>query len=319
MDTPKTLLTGNERVKASGPPDRSGATHRHRPVVFTAALLVVATILAGCSSSQPAASSTTSSSTVTSSSTTTTSTTPGNGGGIDGPDAGKLPQVPGPSRPPNRPDLATVAAQKAFLNEIFKDIQSMWKDEFAAARLGFQPARLDIFDTEVSTACGVQSAQVGPFYCPADRGVYLDLQFFRALERQFGVGGDFVEAYIVAHELGHHVQNLIGVTTRVAHANATAPAQKNALSIRVELQADCFAGVWAHSRYRRDLLKPGDIEQALAAAEIVGDDFLAHASGSTVDPDSWTHGSSAQRQRWFTTGFDRGRPDACDTFSVASP
>jgi len=125
--------------------------------------------------------------------------------------------------------------------------------------------------------------------------VYLDIQFFSAMEAQFGISGDVAEAYVVPHELGHHIQNL--------------------LSVRVELQADCLAGVWAHSAYQRSLLGPGDIEQALHAAQVVGDDFLANASGSAVSPDSWTHGSSAQRQQWFTTGYADGRPSACDTFA----
>jgi uncharacterized protein len=147
--------------------------------------------------------------------------------------------------------------------------------------------------------------------------VYLDISFFKSLEAQFGTTGDFAEAYVVAHEVGHHVQNLTGISGRVAAADQANPANANALSVRVELQADCLAGVWAHSAYQRDLLEPGDIEEALHAAEVVGDDFLAHASGAAVDPDSWTHGSSAQRQQWFTTGYEKGTPDDCDTFAGA--
>lgn len=135
------------------------------------------------------------------------------------------------------------------------------------------------------------------------------------MEAQFGVRGDFAEAYVVAHEIGHHIQNLVGVTSRVANVEQFDPTQANALSVRVELQADCFAGVWAHSAYTRNLLEPGDIEEALHAAEVVGDDYLQHASGAAVvNPDSWTHGSSAQRKHWFTTGYEDGRPSACNTF-----
>jgi len=135
------------------------------------------------------------------------------------------------------------------------------------------------------------------------------------MQSQFGLTGDFAEAYVVAREVGHHVQNLVGVTSRVASADLASPTLSNALSIDVELQADCLAGVWAHSAYEHNLLEPGDIEEALHAAQIVGDDFLAHAAGATVDPDSWTHGSSAQRTERFTTGYSIGKVDACDTFT----
>jgi predicted metalloprotease len=170
----------------------------------------------------------------------------------------------------------------------------------------------------VPTSCGVQSSDVGPFYCPGDHTVYLDVSFFTQLEQQFGVSGDFAQAYVVAHELGHHVQTITGVSAQVAAATQSSPASANALSVLTELQADCYAGVWAHSTYRRGLLEAGDIEEALAAAGAVGDDFLQNTATGTVEPEKWTHGSSAQRQRWVVTGYDSGQPAACDTFSAGA-
>lgn len=247
--------------------------------------------------------------------TSSPATRPSPGASIDGPQIDQLPTAPGPSPQPSAPDLSTTAGQSTFLTQVFGDIQSMWEKEFAASGGTYTPAQLVLFHSQVASGCGIQSANVGPFYCSGDRKVYLDIQFFSAMEAQFGVSGDFAEAYVVAHEIGHHIQNLTGITSRVAAAERADPAQKNALSVEVELQADCLAGVWAHSAYQRNLLEPGDIEEALHAAQVVGDDFLANASGSSVTPDSWTHGSSAQRQHWFTTGYTDGRPAACDTFA----
>lgn len=242
-------------------------------------------------------------------------TTPGTGASIDGSQIDQLPAAPSPSSQPSAPDLSTTVGQKTFLTRVFADIQSMWQQEFTASGATYAPAQLVLFQSQVASGCGIQSANVGPFYCSGDRKVYLDIQFFSTMAAQFGVSGDFAEAYVVAHEVGHHVQNLLGITSRVAAAERADPAQKNALSVKVELQADCLAGVWAHSAYQRSLLEPGDIEEALHAAQVVGDDFLANASGSSVTPDSWTHGSSAQRQQWFTTGYTDGKPAACDTFA----
>jgi uncharacterized protein len=230
---------------------------------------------------------------------------------VDGTEIDQLPSVPGPTATPSPPDLSTPAGQSVFLRQVFADIQAVWSKDFAASGQTYSPARLVLFQSQVATACGNESAEVGPFYCPGDRAVYLDLQFFQSLAKQFGVSGDFAEAYVVAHEVGHHIQNLLGITGRVSAAGQGG----NALSVKVELQADCFAGVWAHSTYERKLLEPGDIEEALKAAQVVGDDYLARASNTAVDPDSWTHGSSAQRQQWFTTGYQDGRPEACDTFA----
>lgn len=261
---------------------------------------------------------TTTTSTTTTSTTTvppTTSTTRPGGPSVDGTQIDQLPKVPSATTNPGRPDLSTTSAQEAFLRGVFADIQSVWDRNFREAGLRYSPARLVLFHSEVNTACGEQSADVGPFYCSGDHTVYLDVRFFKAIEAQFGVSGDFAEAYVVAHEVGHHIQNLLQITHRVAAATQAHPELENRLSVATELQADCFAGVWAHSTYERNLLEPGDIEQALRAAEVVGDDFLARAAGQHASPDSFTHGSSAQRKHWFTTGFEEGRPDACDTFS----
>jgi predicted metalloprotease len=158
-------------------------------------------------------------------------------------------------------------------------------------------------------------AYVGPFYCPADHGVYLDTRFVDALARSAGVQlGDFAQAYVVAHEVAHHVQVLLGITQRVRAEDQQDPAGENARSVRLELQADCLAGVWKHSSYQRGDLRESDFEDALRAAAVVGSDFQQRLAGATITPEDWTHGSSRQRQQWLTTGFEQGRPDACDTF-----
>ena len=270
-----------------------------RTAALASSLLVVVLTLASCGTSPRAAHS-----------------APPSGPSIDGSKVDHLPTVPSPTTQPGAPDLSTVTGQRVFLQSVFTDVQSVWDEELTAAGVPYAPAHLVLFRSQVSTACGTENADVGPFYCAGDQTVYLDIRFFAAMQAQFGVTGDFAEAYVVAHELGHHVQNLLGITGRVAAADRTDPSQANALSVRTELQADCFAGVWAHSAYDRTLLEPGDINEALHAAQVVGDDFLAHASGAkAVNPDSWTHGSSAQRTQWFTTGYEDGRPSACDTFA----
>jgi uncharacterized protein len=194
------------------------------------------------------------------------------------------------------------------------DIQGFWASEDGLGR-DYQDATLVLFTGGVSTdGCGSAGASVGPFYCPADRKAYLDLSFFKQLESQFDAPGDFARVYVLAHELGHHVQNLVGTSDQVRQAQAGAGAEgANELSVRLELQADCYAGIWGHSAQERDLIEPGDIEEGLAAAAAVGDDALGNG-----DQESWTHGSSESRQRWFRAGFDSGDPDACDTFSVAA-
>jgi predicted metalloprotease len=176
-----------------------------------------------------------------------------------------------------------------------------------------------IFDGSVSSACGLAQAAMGPFYCPNDQKVYVDLAFYRQLRQQLGAPGDFAQAYVIAHEVGHHVQHLLGIDQQVQRAQRRLPQREaNQLSVRLELQADCLAGVWArHSDSQRATLEPGDIEEALNAASRIGDDTLQRQSSGRVRPDSFTHGSSAQRQRWFARGLQSGSMDACDTFQGA--
>jgi uncharacterized protein len=229
-------------------------------------------------------------------------------------DLQRLPRVPEPSGPA---PSSSSSSTHAFLRQVFDDAEAVWHREFHTAGLTYRPARLTIFNHTVHTACGTQTAEVGPFYCPASFGVYLDTQFFTALSHRVGVRlGDFAQAYVVAHEIGHHVQTLLGLTQQLAAADHQDPAGKNARSVRFELQADCFAGVWMHSAYKQGDVSDADLQDALNAAAVVGDDFLSNAGGATRPPESWTHGSSAQRQQWLRTGFEQGRPDACDTFSA---
>ncbi|HEX5613060.1 MAG TPA: neutral zinc metallopeptidase, partial [Burkholderiales bacterium] len=180
---------------------------------------------------------------------------------------------------------------------------------------------LVVFRGVTPTACGSGQSAMGPFYCPGDEKIYLDLGFFDEMARRFRAGGDFARAYVIAHEVGHHVQRLTGVTAKVDGMRSRLPrSEYNKVSVRVELQADCFAGVWAHHANRaRAFLDPGDVEEALAAANAIGDDALQKQTGGVVVPDSFTHGSSAQRVRWFRTGFESGNLRGCDTFSAAAP
>jgi predicted metalloprotease len=194
----------------------------------------------------------------------------------------------------------------------FNDAQKFWTNEM---RGSYREAKLVLFWDETRSGCGEAIAQTGPFYCPADQRVYIDLGFYRDLARRFGAPGDFAQAYVIAHEVGHHVQNLLGVSERVQRLAQRDPSQRNALSVRVELQADCYAGVWGHSAAQRKLLEPGDAEEGLRAAAAVGDDKLQQMAGRRVAPETFTHGSAADRSRWFRRGFDRGTPDQCDTFS----
>jgi uncharacterized protein len=219
-------------------------------------------------------------------------------------------------RLPEVAEATQPAPARSSLRDVFDDAQAMWRHEFETAGAAYQPATLTIFRDHVDTACGAQSANVGPFYCPADLGIYLDTRFFDALGRATGVRlGDFAQAYVVAHEVGHHIQNLLGVLPRVHAAAEQDPAGANARSVRLELQADCLAGVWVHSRYQRGQLSPEDLADALRAAAVVGSDFQQKLAGGAVRSEDWTHGSSAQRQHWLNVGVQRGDPSACDTFA----
>jgi uncharacterized protein len=204
-----------------------------------------------------------------------------------------------------------------FAATVLASTEDVWRAEFSRMGRQYRLPTLVLFSDEVSSACGFNSAAVGPFYCPPDRKVYIDLSFFGELERRFGAPGDFAQAYVIAHEVGHHVQNLLGISDKVHAARGRQSEEEaNALSVRLELQADCLAGVWAHDANRDEhLLEPGDVEEGLAAAAAIGDDRLQReAQGYTV-PETWTHGSSAMRVRWLRRGLDGGDPDACDTFA----
>jgi predicted metalloprotease len=197
---------------------------------------------------------------------------------------------------------------------IVSDIQDYWAASFSATGKQYPVTKLVLFDTSTTSACGPASAQTGPFYCPADQKVYLDLGFFDELKSRFGAqGGDFAMAYVVAHEFGHHVQTTLGISQRVEELAQQDPSQAKALSVRMELQADCLAGVWAHSAASD--LEAGDIDEALSAASAVGDDRIQESTSGRIDPESWTHGSAEQRVAWFTTGYRSGNSDDCDTFS----
>ncbi len=194
------------------------------------------------------------------------------------------------------------------------DVRGSWRALFARAGETYPATTLRLFTGGVQTGCGAASAASGPFYCPADRRVYLDMSFFRELSARFGAPGDFAQAYVIAHEFGHHVQNVLGILPQVSREMQQSPSQANALSVKLELQADCLAGVWAHSAYGRDLLEDGDLDEGLTAATAVGDDRIQSQAGGRVDPDSFTHGTSEQRRRWFLVGFQSGEVAACDTF-----
>lgn len=205
-----------------------------------------------------------------------------------------------------------------FSNAVAVNVQDVWTDVFKQAGEPYDRTKVVRFSKGVATACGSASSAVGPFYCPADKYVYLDMSFYDDMRRQLGAEGDFAWAYVIAHEFGHHVQNITGVFDSVARAEREDPSAKNGaqgLSVRTELQADCYAGVWAQAAYRQGALEAGDLDEALGAAEAVGDDRIQSRSSSGVQPDSFTHGTAEQRRRWFRAGYDSGSPGSCDTFS----
>jgi hypothetical protein len=207
-----------------------------------------------------------------------------------------------------------------FVSLVLADTEDTWHTLFRDMGRSYSEPKLVLFNDAVRSACGMAGAAVGPFYCPPDQRVYLDLSFFRALKERFGAPGDFAQAYVVAHEVGHHVQKLLGITERVqTSGDRMASGDRNALSVKQELQADCFAGVWGHHAQRRQILEAGDLEEALRAAAAIGDDRLQQQSRGRVAPDSFTHGTSAQRVRWFRRGFESGDPRQCDTFATARP
>jgi predicted metalloprotease len=203
---------------------------------------------------------------------------------------------------------------------VIADTEDVWGELFADQGRRYEQPTLVLFTGSTRSACGLGQAAMGPFYCPADRKAYIDLGFYEEMRTRFRAPGDFAQAYVIAHEIGHHVQNLLGVSNKVRQMQAQAgKAEGNQLSVRLELQADCLAGVWAHRADKaRGILESGDVEEALNAASAIGDDRLQKQTRGTVVPESFTHGTSAQRQYWFRTGLQSGDPDSCDTFSVAS-
>jgi predicted metalloprotease len=215
-----------------------------------------------------------------------------------------------PAPPPGGPinDQAGIAAR-----DMLNDIQGTWQQVLGN---DYQPTRLVLFTDATESACGYAQSATGPFYCPGDSKVYIDLGFYDELHRRFGAPGDFAQAYVLAHEIGHHVQNLLGIERQMRRAQQANPSQANELSVRMELQADCFAGIWGHSVEGRGKLDPGDVEEGLAAAAAIGDDRLQRQSTGRVAPESFTHGSSEQRVQWLRRGLQQGSVEACDTFSA---
>lgn len=207
-----------------------------------------------------------------------------------------------------------------FVSTVLADTEDVWGELFRQGGAAYREPRLVLFRGAVGTACGTGQSAMGPFYCPGDQKVYIDLSFFDQLKNQLGAPGDFAQAYVIAHEVGHHVQNLLGISGQVDQMRGrVSQVEYNKLSVKLELQADCFAGVWAHHAHnQRQVLEQGDVEEAMNAAAKIGDDALQRAQTGQVVPDSFTHGTSAQRQRWFKSGLQSGSMKACDTFSAAS-
>ena len=202
-----------------------------------------------------------------------------------------------------------------FVSFVLDDAQATWERIFRERGQTYQHAKLVLFRDAIQSACGFAEAATGPFYCPGDGRVYIDLGFYDELQQRFGAPGDFAQAYVLTHELGHHVQRLLGTEARVREEQRRQPDMANELSVKLELQADCYAGVWGHETEQRQILDPGDVEEGLAAAAAVGDDRIQRMSGQGVHPEAFTHGSSEQRTSWFRRGFQSGRPEDCDTFN----
>ena len=215
-------------------------------------------------------------------------------------------------RPPETDQMAR------FVSTVLADTEDTWTELFRSQGASYARPKLVLFSGSTPTACGTGQSASGPFYCPGDQKIYIDLSFYRLMQQRFKVSGEFAQAYVIAHEVGHHVQHLMGITDKVDGARRRmSQAQGNALSVRLELQADCFAGVWAHHANRtRNILEAGDVEAALNAASAIGDDALQRQSQGEVIPDSFTHGTSAQRVRWFTNGIKSGQVTACNTFEA---
>jgi len=233
---------------------------------------------------------------------------------LGGMDSGAPTQVQAPAGPAPKPTDEI----GRFVSVVLADTEDTWRAAFKEAGGTYREPKLVLFSGSYPTACGMGQSAAGPFYCPLDQKVYIDLAFFRLLQERFRAPGDFAQAYVVAHEVGHHVQNLLGIMEKTAQLRQRMSEREyNQVSVRVELQADCFAGVWAHHAHKmRNVLEPGDLEEALRAATAIGDDVLQKQSQGRVVPDSFTHGSAEQRVRWFRAGFERGSMQACNTFDA---
>jgi predicted metalloprotease len=248
----------------------------------------------------------------------------GGGGGSAGGFGVDNPFGPAPAAPTAGGGDGIPAAQdperdlKEFSVYVFSNTLDTWAKIFKEQGNGFQRAKVVLYRQAVSTGCGNASSAVGPFYCPADQRVYLDLSFYGDMETELGAPGDFAWAYVIAHEVGHHVQQQLGTSTEVSRLQREHPDDANELSVRLELQADCYAGVWAHSVFAAGDLEKGDVREAIRASGAVGDDRLQRRSGGQVNPDSFTHGTSEQRTDWFNRGREAGEPGGCDTFSPDS-
>lgn len=223
-------------------------------------------------------------------------------------------QVPAGAEAPPVSQSPEEAKEVQFVSFVLDDVQATWAKIFEQQGMQYQRAKLVLFRDLTQTACGYGQAASGPFYCPSDGKVYIDLSFFDELDRRFGAPGDFAQAYVIAHELGHHIQNLTGVSDKVHQAMQRDERNANEYSVRLELQADCYAGIWGHSTEQRNILEEGEVTEGINAAASVGDDRLQRMSGRGVNPDSFTHGSSEQRVEWFRRGFASGRLSDCDTF-----
>ena len=233
------------------------------------------------------------------------------GGGVPSQSA---PAVGGQPGPPAR-TTADEEQLVRFMSFVLDDAQANWTKVFAAGGAEYSRARLVLFRDDVSTGCGGATSASGPFYCPADRKVYIDLNFYDELRKRFGAPGDFAQAYVLAHEIGHHVQNVLGTERKMRQLQQQNPSARNEMSVRLELQADCYAGIWGRHAEQEGRLQAGDIDEALSAASAVGDDRIAAMTGSGIHPESFTHGTAAQRMTWFRRGFDSGSLDACNTFA----
>ena len=234
------------------------------------------------------------------------------------PDATNFP-IPGEQGPPiERPQTASEDDLKRFVSVVLADTEDVWRNLLARYGERYSDPKLVLFSGGVRSACGIGMAQMGPFYCPYDEKVYIDLDFYEELKNRFGAPGDMAQAYVIAHEIGHHVQKLLGIADQVeALKQRMGQRQANALQVRMELQADCFAGIWArHTQESKNIIEPGDIEEALNAASAIGDDRIQSQTQGWIVPDAFTHGSSEQRVRWFKRGYESGRLDACDPFNA---